>query len=275
MDFNNYLEQLNLSSNTKKSYNQSYTKLQNSGLFHRGIETTGEEAIISNIEKITDNPNTAASLLNICILIKRHYGKPSQTLMNYRDKLKSIIEKHHDEIHKNLQLPTYEDLIKYVDDSYKKKEYLTFIVNYLLVNYGVRNKDLDCLIVRNKNSITNSDNYLVVMKSQILWIRNIYKTAGKYGRKQITIKNRKFMNAITSLERNDGEPLLLNASRERIREGSLGFFIQNMTLDNIGEGNIAKILLQHYNGHYNKLIEFSQNRGTNLDTLLNRYNITN
>ena len=64
-----------LSSNTQKAYRYAYAKLFDSGLFKRRISSTSNENIISNINEISTNPNTVAMLINICILIKRHYNK--------------------------------------------------------------------------------------------------------------------------------------------------------------------------------------------------------
>ena len=262
-----------LSKNTLKSYTQSYNKLMKSNLFTRNIETTAESVIIENIKKITDNPNTAASLLNVCIIIKKHSGKNFEELFYYRNKLKTAIEKHHKEINDNLNLPTYGELTAYLDTLYKNNEHLKYVINYLLINYGVRNKDLDIIIVRDKKHITNDDNYFVVLKTRVIWVRNVYKTAGKYGSKSITIKNIKFMKSLNALQRGDNAPLLINASGGRIADGTIGYFIQNLTLDRIGEGNIAKIIMKHNEGNYNKLTELSNHRGTNVETLISRYNI--
>ena len=191
----------------------------------------------------------------------------------YRNKLKTAIEKHHKEINDNLNLPTYGELTAYLDTLYKNNEHLKYVINYLLINYGVRNKDLDVIIVRDKKHITNDDNYFVVLKTRVIWVRNVYKTAGKYGSKSITIKNIKFMKSLNALQRGDNAPLLINASGGRIADGTIGYFIQNLTLDRIGEGNIAKIIMEHNKGNYNKLTELSNHRGTNVETLISRYNI--
>lgn len=265
------------SPHTKKSYQTAYNRLMKSGLFKRSIETTGNKTIVENINQITDNPNTASSLLNICLLIKREYGMDTEELVRYRDKLKKLIEEHHKAQNETLQesLPSYDDILQYTNDAYKKKEYLKFVVNFLLM-YGVRNKDINCCITYDKKRATDPNtNYLVVLKSYVIWIRNEYKTVGKYGQKTIVIRNRKFMNAITKLEREDGKYLLLNESGQKLSESSLSGYIQKLTLDGLGEGNYMKILLFHNRTDMNKLREFSQNRGTNAETLINRYNITN
>ena len=88
MDFDEYLAVSKLSPFSKRSYLYSYRKLNNSGLFNRSIENTGEDGIITNINKITENPYSAAMLLNVCILIKREVGKGYENLVKFRDHLK-------------------------------------------------------------------------------------------------------------------------------------------------------------------------------------------
>ena len=274
MDFEEYLANLKLSPFTKKSYLYAYNKLNNSGLFERPIETTGEDVIIKIIQQMTDNPNTASALLNVCLLIKKENNKPYENLVKFRDQLKGLIERHHNAKNSTISLPSYNDLIKHMNDAYLQKDYLKYMINYLLIHYGVRNKDLNCLIVRDKRDAMGEDNYLVVLKSRVLFIRNNYKTVAKYGRKQITIINRRFYSSLSALLCGKAViPLLLNAKGERIPEGSLGTLIQSNTLDEIGEGNIAKILMLHYAGDYEKLRELSNYRGTDAGTLIQRYNI--
>ena len=77
--------------------------------FDRPIETTGGDSIIDAIERITDNPNTCASILNVCILLKKANPKPYEGLVKYRDKLKTLISEHHNAIHSTLNLPSYDD----------------------------------------------------------------------------------------------------------------------------------------------------------------------
>ena len=133
---------------------------------------------------------------------------------------------------------------------------------------------MNCLVVTDKRDALVDDNYLVVLKSRVLYIRNKYKTVAKYGRKQRTIINRRFYNSIKEiLSGKVSKPLLTNAKGERIPEGSLGTLIQNNILEGIGEGNIAKVLMNHYAGDYEKLRALSESRGTDAGTLIQRYNI--
>jgi hypothetical protein len=54
-------------------------------------------------------------------------------------------------------------------------------------------------IVKSKKNTNDTDNFIVLGKTQATYIRNDYKTAYKYGQKTQVIKNLKFMNAISNL----------------------------------------------------------------------------
>ena len=276
MDFENYLAVSKLSNFTKKTYLYAYYKLIDCGLFERSIETTCENVIIQNIWKLTENPNTASLLNTICIIIKKETCKSYEKLIKLRERLKGEIEKHHNAKNATLNLPSYNDLVKYMENAYKEGNYTRFVINYLLLRFGVRNQDLNVLIITDKRESTKDDNFLVVLKSRIIYQRNKYKTVTKYGQKEYIVINRKFYKSVKSiLDGKTSVPLLTNAKGERISEGSLGPYIQSSnTLEGIGEGNVAKILMSHFAGDYKKLRELSESRGTDAGTLINRYDIT-
>ena len=100
-------------------------------------------------------------------------------------------------------LPSYETYAYYIDEVYKAKNWKSYIVNYLLFKYGVRNLDLDLIITRDKSAVSkinNKDsevNYLYITPSNkyIRYIRNRYKAVNSYGRKVIDITAKKFINA--------------------------------------------------------------------------------
>ena len=47
-----------------------------------------------------------------------------------------------------------------------------------------------------------------------------------------------------------------------------------MTLGQLGEGTMIKIIINHYRGDIQRLKEISKSRGTNLEVLHTSYNIT-
>ena len=132
-----------------------------------------------------------------------------------------------------------------------------------MVTYNTRNKDLILSVVKSKKDINDTDNFIVLTKTQATYIRNDYKTAYKYGQKTQVIKNLKFLNAISNLSH------LLKPT------DNIDRVIKKATdgIGRISEGTLAKIVLKE-NNTINGLKRVSKNRGTDINTLINSYNIT-
>ena len=134
---------------------------------------------------------------------------------------------------------------------------------YLFITYTVRNQDLIAKVVKSKKETNETDNFFIVGRKQVTWIRNKYKTVEKYGSKTHVIKNEKFLTAIKTLD----YLLRENDNIDRV--------IKKITNDfgGINEGTIAKVVLRH-NNTMNGLRRISRNRGTDMTTLVENYNIT-
>jgi hypothetical protein len=123
--------------------------------------------------------------------------------------------------------------------------------------------DMMATIVTSKKETNDTDNFFVVGQKQVTWIRNKYKTAFKYGPKTHVIRNDKFIKAISNLS----HLLKENENTDRV--------IKKITsgIGSITEATIAKIVLKH-NNTMNGLKRISKNRGTDVSTLIDSYNIT-
>ena len=66
-------------------------------------------------------------LLNVCILIKREVGKGYENLVKFRDNIKKLIERHHSAQRSVLSLPSYNNLVKYMENAYKEGNYVRYI----------------------------------------------------------------------------------------------------------------------------------------------------
>jgi hypothetical protein len=157
-------------------------------------------------------------------------------------------------------LPSIKDLTKRMIDLYHNEDFKGFSIMYLMLTYQVRNMDMMATIVKSKKETNDTDNFLVLNKTQVTWIRNKYKTSSTYGTKIIVIKNKKFINAVSHLSQ------LLSPTENIDR------VIKKIT-GGVGEGTIAKIVLRD-NNNMNSIKRVSKNRGTDVNTLLNNYNIT-
>ena len=268
--------------NTIKSYIQQYNKLKK--IVDAEMEQSVDIANISEkniLEFVSDenNLNSQQALLNIAIMIRKMNESPTSKLQKQRDlnkeKLKGFVKEKNQQL-KNDGLPTYQDLLDYLEFLYESKRWTDFIINYLLIYYHTRNEDVNFELVPFKRDIkANPDiNYLWYSKrakKATLYRRN-YKTAGKYGMKTDTITDTKFLNAIKQIFecRKKGEEGcdVFIPNKENV-----GYFVKKSTLDNLGENIYNKIIVNHFRNNLDKLKEISQSRGTSLDTLHENYDI--
>ena len=134
---------------------------------------------------------------------------------------------------------------------------------YLFITYTVRNKDLIAKVVKSKKQTNNTDNFFTVGRKQVTYIRNNYKTADKYGTKTHVITNPKFLTAISHLN------YLLQPS------DNIDRIIKKITegIGGITQSVIAKIVLRESNSMAG-LKKISKNRGSDINTLVENYNIT-
>lgn len=251
--------------NSKKTYNTTYNKLVSSGLFSNPISDTPNLEVIKNIKTITDNAFNRKTYLTAIIKMKRLANKGIIELENYREQqkvdiLQHIRDKKETANPDGLTLKGFEN---YVDALYRDQRYKEYIVNYLFLHYGVRNQDIDCIIVNGKKkTLPPDDNYLVVYKTKVDYIRKKYKTFKTYGEKNITIKDKKFIIAVNALNRGDGQPLLITPTGERFNPSSLNTIIQRMTYGEAGEGRLFKLLIDEYKFNDEKITALADSRGT-------------
>ena len=270
------------SANTIKSYIQQYNKLK------KIVDTEMEQTIdIQNISEKNilefvsseNNLNSQQALINIAIMIRKSNSQPTSKLEKKRDenkeKLKGFVKEKNQKL-KDDNLPSYQDLLDYLEFLYESKRWTDFIINYLLIYYHTRNEDVNFELVPFKRDIkANPDiNYLWYSKrakKATLYRRN-YKTAGNYGMKTDTITDTKFLNAIKEIFecRKKGEE---SCSVFIPNKENVGYFVKKSTLDNLGENMYNKIIVTHFRNNLDKLNEISKSRGTDLKTLYTNYDI--
>ena len=261
--------------NTKKTYNLQYRKLR--AILNKDIGKSGERTIIQAAQT-ESNINSVQALLNIGIMVRKMNG------MEFKE-IDRVREKNRKDINKNIKtnnatiiedLPSYQDLVKYVDKLYDDSNWVAYVINYLLLNYQTRNQDILFDIVRLKRDILrDGKNYIWLPSNgkKVLYSRSDYKTSGTYGRKDITITDPKFILAIKRI---------VGWAKSGLKCGEIipnpeqvGYTVKKMTLNQIGEAKYVKIVVDHFRGDLQKLKEISKNRGTSLETLLESYDIKN
>ena len=267
---------------TKKQYRIQYNKLFK--LVGKPIAETSEKKIIEILNEI-ENKNNSQALLNIALLIRKGEGLSVAQLEKRRkqdkNKLIESVKEKNVELRENL--PSYNDIVEYMNYLYDKGEWTDYIINYLLINLQVRNQDLDFTIVLKKKDATdNNKNYMWLQntKGKATYIRNVYKTAtiqgsdGQehgYGQKVNNITDKKF---IIALRRVLGcQKSGLDCGVFIPNKASIHYYLQKATYKRLGETLYFKIIVNHFRNDIDKLKEISENRGTDLKTILTSYDI--
>lgn len=263
------------SKNTAVSYRRQYQNLRI--LLDRDINLTGEKVIIL-VTKTLNNINTIQAMLNIAIVIKKIYDKPHNTLVEQRDTNKKMVEIKTKEANVELtgKLPSYKILVDYTNKLFKQNKFTEYVVNYLLINYFVRNQDLLFEIVpRKKDAKNNNMNYMWLPKhgKKVEYIRNNYKTAETYGKKSTVITDPDFILAIKRI--NACAKYNLDCGTIIPTDSQVGYYVKKMTYDEIGEGAYFKIAVNHFKDDLQMLKMMSKYRGTDVNTIISKYDINN
>jgi len=263
------------SKNTAVSYRRQYKNLLD--LIDRDINVTGEKVIIL-ATKTLSNINTIQAMLNIAIVVKKIYEKPHNLLIEQRDKNKAMVEIKTKETNVELssKLPSYKTLVDFTNKLFDKNKFTEYVVNYLLINYFVRNQDLLFEIVpRKKDAKDNNMNYMWLPKhgKKVEYIRNNYKTAETYGKKSIVITDPNFILAIKRI--NACAKYNLDCGTIIPTDNQVGYYVKKMTYEEIGEGAYFKIAVNHFKDDLQMLKQMSRYRGTDVNTIISKYDINN
>ena len=228
------------------------------------------------IVKEQSNVNNQQALLNIGLVVRKLYGLSVKKLEEFREKLKlkinESIKKKNIELKETL--PSYDDLIQYTEMLWENSEWTDYIINYLLIHYQVRNEDLDFQIIKRKKDANDpTKNYMWLQSGKVTYIRNRYKTDKTYGKKVNVITNKQFITAIRRV---------LGCQASELKCGvfipnrsAIAYYLAKATYKQLGESKYAKIVINHFRKNLDKLKEISENRGTDIKTILSYYDVEN
>jgi hypothetical protein len=272
-------EERPLSKTSENSYKRIYLYLTN--LFnenHNWVNFHSQKYLINKLRELDCKEDNKLSYLNLFIMIKKYANLDNEELIKYRAELFKI-KKSNTEIKLQQQkeiLPSYDEVREYINDLYKQKDYVNYLVNELIFTYCLRNQDVNLKIINlneYKQDKNNTDNYLVVKKNECDLIINSYKTSSVYGKKQIRIRSRKIYNAAHSLKGN----LIQNDKGENLDMNNIAYYIRLMPFNDkrLTEAQYCKINVFHSQTLSNpleKITEIAKNRGTSIETLNGYYN---
>ncbi len=258
---------------TQKQYRIQYNKLYK--LLDKPIAEASEKKILELVQE-QENKNNQQAILNIGLLVRKLEGLSVKKLEDFREKLKVKINESIKQ--KNIQLketlPSYDDLIQYTEMLWDNNEWTDYIINYLLIYYQVRNEDLDFSIVKRKKDANDPDkNYMWLQSGKVTYIRNRYKTANTYKKKVNVITNKQFITAIRRVLGCQASDLKCGVFIPT--RSAIAYYIQKATYKQLGEGKYFKIVVNHFRKDLEKLKQISENRGTDIATIYQYYNIEN
>lgn len=268
MNFDEYIKSVS-KPQTIKTYKSIYKNHLSQFANENGvIPVSKQKQILDYIDTLDKSPSTKKAIVSLLINLTKSTPKVQKVFQNVQAKFHEEKQKlQFQALSKKIKdLPSVEMLTLYLDNMYIDEKWIHYIVNYLLINYNVRNMDLNVKIIKFKKDAKAGGNYLIVRKKDILYVRKDYKTHAVYGDKEIVINSKKFRNAVENLDSEFLLPQNNNLARD----------VKKYTYDKHTESDYLKIILSalDLNKDKAKIFEISKNRGTDIGTLLSTYHAT-
>lgn len=272
---------------TKTNYRSSYKRIM-ALTDNKQVHTMSQDRLIAILNAAQLIPETKNQMISAMLLIRRAYNRPVGQLVEWRHrKLQPELRAYKLDKKQSLKgtLPSIAIMQNNYEELYRNELWAPFIINYLLVNHGFRNKDLQLIITRDKAVIraaskARAENYIYITKTYCWVVVNTYKTKESYDQKKIKIRDRRFHRAaLNHLGDRQTRHLLDFENKEGklipIADSSLNKFIQVRTYKELGEGKIFKAVIADLisKGNMKEVEKLAKSRGTNLQTIMDEYHI--
>jgi hypothetical protein len=205
-------------------------------------------------------------MLNLIIVLRNIKELSVEKLKEYRSELKQQQKAH--QVSKMAdagdKLMSYEDFTKALGEAYQKEEWKKYIVNTLMMRYGVRNKDLNLSIVKTKKEMKDGENYLLLKKDKVIYIRDDYKTHKTYGKKTHEIVDKLFHEAVKK-----------TGVGKLIAEAQTSNGLRKLYINKMGEAKVFKMMIDHYYDADEpaSIKRLAADRGTSLSVVQGFYNV--
>jgi hypothetical protein len=267
-----YLEHIK---NEKKVSEQTIKTYENIGKNIPFNLLSSQPTIIKKLKDLYDNPNTLQLYLNMIILVRKFNNEEVDKLIKFRNSLSdSIKQTRKDNLDKmDDKLPS----LDHIKDSLDELTGIRYVINYIMINHGLRNKDLNLKFVKVLPE-DKDENYIMQKGKNVILNINDYKTDKTHGTKEIKINNSKFLKELKSLNLNDGDYLIPMKNGNKISNIiTFNDKILKLTIDRLGQNKLVKIVVKDLlnNKNFEKLDQISKDRGTSLEVLLKSYNLHN
>ena len=265
MDLKELINEKEISESSKKVY-LSLLKRMEKAKFKPPMKANEKLSYVKEHVSSFENPNTRLDMLNLIIVIRNVLELSVEKLKEYRSQLKQE-QKAHQVTKMNDagdKLMSYEDFKKALGEAYLKDEWKKYICNYLMMHYGVRNKDLNLEIVKTKKEMTDGNNYLLLKKDKVVYIRDDYKTHKTYGKKTHEIHDKLFHEAVKKA-----------GVGKLIAEAQISNGLRKLYINKMGEAKVFKMMIDYYYDADDSasIKRLAADRGTSLSVVQNFYNV--
>ena len=256
---------------TAKAYRSQYLTIRAN--FDKPLFEVSNSEFIEYVNKATTKAgkpltvNTQKNLMNIMVMVKKQIDEDQyKELYELREKLREDVSTELKAKHENLDtdnMVKYDELVQYL----KLQTHASYIINYILLHFCVRNRDLNVTIDELKDEIPNEGNWLLIAADKVIFVRNDYKTHNTYGVLVFDITQKLFAKYVKQLYKRGDTKLLKSKTFDKE--------IKGYTLKGLSETQICKTVVYHFltNNRYSEVLEISKRRGTSLEALLQNYNL--
>ena len=257
------------SDKTRINYKNMLARLRTALNVKTPIKSISPDVIITTIKGMDIPATSKQSINNVCIVIFKYHELPVDKFIKFRDELaeKSFDESKTKDTELLAKGITLKKLTAFMNEAYANKEWVKFVVNYLLLTFQTRNEDLDLTITTNSKATDDQHNWIVLKKASCTYIRNNYKTVDTYGPKIVDIRNKKLLEALHHILGDKSSEWLLKTGGAHIIHTELNRAVANLTYDKIGSTKYFKIL----STSKKNIEKMSDNRGTDPATIVHSY----
>ena len=255
---------------TMKAYRSQYLIIRAN--FDKPLNQVSNKEFVEYLNKATTkggkeiSTNTKKNLMNTMVMVKKQVDEEQyKELYELREKLRGDVSTEIKEKHENLDINSmvkYDELVQYL----KLQTNTSYIINYILLHYCTRNRDLNLTIAEYSGEIPDSENWLLIDKDKVIFVRNDYKTYNTYGQLIFDITQKIFIKNVKQLFKKGDTKLLKSKTFDKE--------IRGYTMKGLSETEICKIVIHHFltSNRYSEVLEISKRRGTSLEALLQNYN---
>ena len=153
-----YLEaNKHLSKHTVLGYSKAYDKVTD--LLDVPLKEARQKDILDIVKTLSESPNSVTQYINAVIQIRRYHEAPVDRLLKQRERLQVRIQEVKDATNdaKFDDLPDAGELKKWLNKLYADERWRDYLINYILITFNTRNKDLDLVIVDHKRKAKDKD----------------------------------------------------------------------------------------------------------------------